>query len=209
MKFLVADDHPMVRDALMRTVQRANGDAEVYEAQDFATTQRLCTTVEPDLALIDLNMPGMHGLEGLRALRAQCPAMALIVASGQDDPPTVRAVLATGARGFFPKSSASELLLQAIRLVQAGGVYLPECVLDDMRAGAVPDEPDSAGLTPRQFAVLQRLLLGSPNKVIARELSLTEGTVKIHIAAILRALHARNRTEAVVRARSLGLDNGT
>ena len=76
-------------------------------------------------------------------------------------------------------------------------------------AGAAPDEADSAGLTPRQFAVLQRLLLGSPNKVIARELSLTEGTVKIHIAAILRALHARNRTEAVVRARALGLDNGT
>jgi two-component system, NarL family, nitrate/nitrite response regulator NarL len=205
MRVLIADDHPMVRDAIARAVQRADADAEVHEAQDFASAQDLCESLLPELALLDLNMPGMNGIEGLRRLRLRFPALALIVASGQEDPPTIRAVLATGVSGFFPKSAAPELLLQAIRLVQAGGVYVPAGVLADFRDG-VPPPVGVAGLTPRQLAVLRRLLHGWPNKVIARELGLTEGTVKVHIAAILRALQARNRTEAVVRARELGFD---
>ncbi len=208
MKVLVADDHPLVRDALVRTVRRADADADVHEAHDFASARAVCAAVEPDFALVDLNMPGMSALDGVRTLHALHPAMALVVASGQDDPPTIRAVLAAGARGFFPKSSPSELLLQAIRLVQAGGVYVPPRVLEDVRDGGDVAASSRSELTPRQLAVLQRLLRGAPNKTIARELALTEGTVKIHIAAILRALHARNRTEAVFRARALGLDEG-
>ena len=209
MKILVADDHPLVRDALVRTVLRADAGADVHEAHDFASARDLCAAVQPDLALVDLNMPGMGALDGVRALHALHPAMALVVASGQDDPPTIRSVLAAGARGFFPKSSPSELLLQAIRLVQAGGIYVPPRVLDDVMDGVTPGAPVRTDLTPRQLAVLHRLLRGAPNKTIARELGLTEGTVKIHIAAILRALHARNRTEAVVRAQELGLDDGS
>jgi DNA-binding NarL/FixJ family response regulator len=207
MKVLIADDHPLVRDALARTVRRADVQAEVHEAHDFDSARALCEHEAPALALVDLNMPGMQGLDGVRRLRQQFPHVALIVASGQEDAPTIRAVLATGAHGFFPKSAAPELLLQVIRLVQAGGVYVPEGVLADFHDGLPPARPDAAGLTPRQLEVLQRLSRGLPNKLIARELSLTEGTVKIHIAAILRALRARNRTEAVVRARELGLDD--
>jgi DNA-binding NarL/FixJ family response regulator len=209
MNVLVADDHPLVRDALCRTVQRAEAQACVHEAADFAGIQAQCAAVAPALALIDLNMPGMNGLDGLRWLRQHFPALALIVASGQEDAPTIRAVLATGARGFFPKSAAPELLLQAIRLVQAGGTYVPAGVMADFQDGLPPARADTAGLTPRQIDVLQRLLRGLPNKLIARDLGLTEGTVKIHIAAILRALQARNRTEAVVRARELGVGDGT
>lgn len=205
MKVLIADDHPLVRDAMTRTVHRIDAQAEVHEAQDFAGAQCLCEALQPQLALLDLNMPGMNGLEGLRRLRQQFPPLRLIVASGQEDPPTIRAVLGTGASGFFPKSGPPELLVQAIRTVLAGGVYVPASVLADFRDGAPPARPDVAGLTPRQIDVLHRLLRGWPNKLIARELGLTEGTVKIHIAAILRALQARNRTEAVVRARELGL----
>lgn len=208
MRIVVADDHPLVRDALARTVRRADPSAEVHEAQDYASVQCLCTALAPELALVDLNMPGMNGVEGLRLLRRQFPALAIIVASGQEDPPTIRNVLSAGANGFFPKTADPELLLQAIRLVQAGGVYVPAGVLADFQDGLPPLRPHSAGLTPRQLAVLQRLLRGLPNKLIARDLSLTEGTVKIHIAAILRALRARNRTEAVIRARELGLDGG-
>ena len=207
MRILVADDHPLVRDALAHTLRRADAEAEVHEAQDFDGALGLCEALQPELALLDLNMPGMNGLEGLRRLRRQFPQLRLIVASGQEDPPTMRAVLATGASGFFPTSGAAELLLQAIRIVQAGGIYVPPGVLADFRDGAPPAPPDAAGLTPRQLDVLQRLLRGWPNKLIARELGLTEGTVKIHIAAILRALRARNRTEAVIRARELGLDD--
>lgn len=205
---LVADDHPMVRDALALTVRRADAHAEVHEAHDFATAHALCEALSPELALLDLNMPGMNGLEGLRQIRQHFPDMALIVVSGQEDPPTMRAVLATGANGFFPKAATPDLLLQAIHLVQAGGVYMPAEVLGDFHDGAPPARANASGLTPRQLAVLQRLLRGWPNKLIARELGLTEGTVKIHIAAILRALQVRNRTEAVVRACELGLDQG-
>lgn len=208
MNVLVADDHPLVRDALCRTMLRADPQAIVHEAEDFASVQAQCAACAPALALIDLNMPGMNGLAGLRWLRGNCPALALIVASGQEDAPTIRAVLAVGARGFFPKSAAPELLLQAIRLVQAGGVYVPAGVMADFQDGLPPARVDTAGLTPRQFDVLQGLLRGLPNKLIARELGLTDGTVKMHIAAILRALQARNRTEAVVRARALGVGDG-
>lgn len=208
MNVLVADDHPLVRDAISRTVRRADAAACVHEAADYAAAQRVCLATAPALALVDLNMPGMGGIEGVRNLRLQFPQMTLIVASAQEDAPTIRAVLSAGARGFFPKSAEPELLVQAIRLVQAGGTYVPTGVVADYEDGRPPVKAGVAGLTPRQMDVLHRLLRGLPNKLIGRELGLTEGTVKIHIAAILRALQARNRTEAVVLARELGVPDG-
>ena len=208
MKILVADDHPLVRDALARTVASLDAVVEVFEAADFDSLRQLVAEHDLDLALVDLNMPGMRGLGGLQALRSDYPTLVLIVASAQDDAATIRQVLATGVSGFIPKTQSREVVLQAIRLVLAGGVYVPSRALGD--ADAAPFNIGSANggnaqLTPRQLDVLALLLLGRPNKLIARELGLTEGTVKIHIAAILRTLGASNRTEAVVRARELGL----
>lgn len=209
-RVLIADDHPMVRDALARTVRGLNLDACIIEADSRQTLLAAIATSRPDLALIDLNMPGMNGTEGLRHLRLTHPTMPIVVASAQDDASTIRAVMAIGVSGFIPKSESPDLISQAIRLVLAGGVYVPvrslsdgsdrPASLDVMRAS----ESDH-GLTPRQLDVLGLLLRGLPNKLIARELGLTEGTVKVHLAAILRALAARNRTEAVVRARQLGI----
>ena len=209
MKVLIADDHPMVRDALARTVRELDATTEVLQAGDFESLLRLALDergAPPDLALLDLNMPGMNGVAGLRRLRELLPTLPIVVASGQDDAVTIRNVLAAGAAGFIPKSERVEVLLNALRLVQAGGIYVPLRSLDDPAAVAAPAQALAAGLTPRQRDVLRALSRGQPNKLIARELGLTEGTVKIHIAAILRALQARNRTEAVVRARELGLD---
>lgn len=212
MNLLIADHHPLLRSALCRSAQGAEAHACVHEATGFQEVQALCASIAPALALIDLDLPGMNGLQGVHWLRERFSCMALIVASGQEDGPTIRAVLATGARGFFPKSAAPELLPLAIRLVQAGSVYVPVAAIADItgiahRPTTQPAGPAAAhrlnSLTPRQSAVLQGLLRGLPNKLIARELGLTEGTVKIHIAAILRALQARNRTEAVIRAREL------
>lgn len=210
MKILIADDHPLVRDALARTVASLDAVVEVVEAADFEAIRRLAAEQDFDLAMIDLNMPGMQGLNGLKALRREFPTLVLIVASAQDDSATIRNVLSTGVSGFIPKTESRDVVLQAIRLVQAGGVYIPARALAD-HAGALAPAGSShsgssdAALTPRQLDVLARLLQGRPNKVIARDLGLTEGTVKIHIAAILRTLGASNRTEAVVRARELGL----
>jgi DNA-binding NarL/FixJ family response regulator len=204
MNVLIADDHPLVRDALARTVQQLCADVQVRQAGDLDGLLRLAAQGDADLALVDLNMPGMDGIVGLRRLREAAPTLPIVVASGQEDPMTIRAVLAAGAVGFIPKSERSEVLLGALRLVQAGGTYVPSRLLDST-ARPPPTDLHSAELTPRQLDVLRCLLRGEPNKLIARELGLTEGTVKIHIAAILRALHARNRTEAVVRARALGI----
>ena len=216
MRVLIADDHPMVRDALAMAVRSLGPEVEVAEADCYAGVCTLAGGGAFDLAVVDLNMPGMNGVDGLRGLRSAFPTLALIVASGQDDPATIRAVLAIGVSGFIPKSEPSELVLQAIRLVRAGGVYVPARHLMLQRAdvdgmdgaawrGGSAEHLPGHGMTPRQIDVLRLLMKGQSNKLIARELGLTEGTVKVHLAAILRALRVRNRTEAVVRARDLGI----
>ena len=205
MKVLIADDHPLVRDALKRTLLLVEPGAQVLEAADYAGALQLMQTEPLQLALLDLHMPGMDRVDGLRRLRLLFPQLPIALASGEDDPVVIRATLSAGAVGFLPKSESPELLQQALRLVLGGGTYLPAQALADLRHGAPPPRPDASGLTPRQLDVLRCLMRGQPNKLIARELGLTEGTVKIHIAAILRVLQARNRTEAVVVARDLGL----
>jgi DNA-binding NarL/FixJ family response regulator len=200
---VIADDHPLVRDALGRIVCQLEGGVQLLEAGDYATLIERLAAAAPDLLLVDLNMPGMDGLDGLRRLRAKFPTLVIVVASGQDDAPTIRAALAVGINGFIPKVDSAELLLQALRLVRAGGVYIPASTLGDPRHPAAVS--NNLNLTARQLDVLRLLSKGEPNKVIARQLGLTEGTVKIHIAGLLRGLQVRNRTEAVVRARELGL----
>lgn len=204
MKVLIADDHPLVRDALARSVRELDAAAEVLEAGDLAGLLRAAQHVGADFAIVDLQMPGMDGVIGLRQLREAAPTLPVVVASGQEDAATIRAVLAAGAMGFIPKSERPEVLLGALRLVRSGGTYVPPRLLESPPGAAAPVR--ASDFTPRQLDVLRLLMRGEPNKVIARRLDLTEGTVKIHIAAILRTLQARNRTEAVVRARELGID---
>lgn len=204
MKVLIADDHPMVRDALSRTVRAVEPDVEILEAKNYAEIEE-CLRVLPDLVLLDIDMPGMDGIAGIRRLREAHPGLSMVVASGEDDPVTIRSVLAIGVAGFLPKAEQPEVLMHALRLVLSGGTFTPSQALSDFHDGHPAQRPNASGLTPRQLDVLRLLMRGEPNKVIARELGLTEGTVKIHIAAILRALQSRNRTEAVVTARNMGI----
>ena len=205
MNVLIVDDHPMVRDALTQTVQALADHVEVCQAADYVGLMGALTRTGFDLALLDLQIPGMDGVAGVQRIRTAAPMLPLVVVSGQEDGDTIRAVLAAGAAGFVPKTSSASVMVGALRLVLAGGVFVPQQLL-----AAVPAATRSAGsgLTPRQLDVLHGLLKGLPNKLIARELGLTEGTVKIHIAAILRVLQARNRTDAVLRARAAGLADG-
>ena len=148
-------------------------------------------------------------------MRQRCPDLPIIVLSGQEDPAVMRDVLDCGAQGYIPKAYSPAVMVSAVRLVMAGGVYVPPMLLsmsgrDDALAPGAAGQSAAAGvealgdlLTERQVDVLRLLSQGQPNKVIGRSLGISEGTVKIHLAAICRALHARNRTEAVMKARVL------
>ncbi len=203
MRVLIADDHPLVRDALARVLECVDDSLHVVEAGDGVALEAMLQSQPFDLALVDLMMPAMEGPEGIRRLRRRWPTLPVIVVSGQVDPGIVRAVLEAGAAGFVPKTGAADVLVQACRTVCAGGVYVPPHALLALRdSQAVPRD---VVLTPRQHDVLALLMQGEPNRRIAQQLGVTEGTVKLHIASLLRALRARNRTEAVFRARQMGL----
>ncbi len=205
MKFLLADDHQMVRLALRVALAPLDAGLVFVEAENAERAIAEADAHEDlDLVLIDIHMPGMGGVEGVRRLRAAHPALPLIACSAREDGALVKELLALGVAGFIPKSDTTQVILQAVKLVLAGGTYVPPRLL----AAEVPSGP-AASLTPRQADVLRLLALGKPNKVIARELDISEATVKVHLLAVFRALGARNRTEAVVIAqRSLPGKNG-
>lgn len=212
MKILVADDHALFRDGLRYMLARLGEDVEILQAKDCAEALTLAASrSDLDLILLDLAMPGMDGLVGLRALRARNPAVPVVILSASEEPAEMRLALEGGAMGFIPKSSTSDVMLGALRLVLSGGVYVPLAFMERFQSGRTPGATlasslETLGLTPRQHDVLRLLGKGQSNKEIARVLGLAEGTVKLHISAILRALGVDNRTQAVVAAaRLLGL----
>ncbi|MDH2239911.1 response regulator transcription factor [Pigmentiphaga sp. GD03639] len=218
MKILIADDHRLVIEAVKVKLAELGPDVEFRMALKVEDLRREATD-DLDLALIDLTMPGAEGYSHIAELRERLPALPIIVLSGVEDPDVMRAAIDLGALGFIPKAYSPDVMLSAVRLVLAGGVFVPQMMLSGMPhqpAGAPPAAADAAGgarstsldqlrglLTERQIDVLRLLSQGKPNKLIARDLGISEGTVKIHLAAIFRALDVRNRTEAVVAARGL------
>ncbi|MBN9404025.1 MAG: response regulator transcription factor [Burkholderiales bacterium] len=215
MKILIADDHRLIIDAVADKLSELEPGIEFVAAVD--ARELLERVGEPlDLALVDLSMPGADGLSHIQQVRQRCPDLPIIVLSGQEDPAVMRDVLDCGAQGYIPKAYSPAVMVSAVRLVMAGGVYVPPMLLSMSGRDAGPSA-DAAGqpaeaargealgdlLTERQVDVLRLLSQGQPNKVIGRSLGISEGTVKIHLAAIFRALNARNRTEAVMKARAL------
>jgi len=177
----------------------------VLEAGDLDEAMELVTRhPDVDLMLLDLNMPGMNGQTGIERVTEVYPQLPVIVLSASETKEIVHAVMAAGASGFIPKSSSSAVMQSAIRLVLAGGVYLPPQLLTADAVGSAGHN-GQAKLTDRQRDVLRLLAAGMSNKQICRELELGEGTIKVHIAAIFRALDVSNRTEAANAAHRLGL----
>jgi DNA-binding NarL/FixJ family response regulator len=204
LKLLLADDHEMVRLAMRHALAPLAPEICWLEAQNAADVERWAAE-DPDLALVDLNMPGSDGVPWIGRLRARFPTLPIIVVSAEESGERVRGLIDCGVAGFIPKSDSSAVVLQAVRLVLSGGTYAPLRLLSgrhEQRAGApaAPDATPIHGLTQRQLDVLTLLARGLPNKRIASELGLSEGTVKVHLLAIFRALDVRNRTEAVVAA---------
>ena len=206
-KFLIIDDHPLFREALHSAVELAYPDSDT---QDAASLDEACSFLTKDnsydLALLDLSIPGVRGMEGLLHLRTHFPRLPVVVVSGNDDPRIVSQVLAYGAAGFIPKSSKKAVLADAIQHVMNGAVYIPE---EFNEAGESLDAKTRemiqrvASLTPQQMKVLKMICDGLLNKQIAYELSVGETTVKAHVSEILRKLNVFSRTQAVIEISKL------
>jgi len=205
MKILVADDHALIREALRLLLQELDSDTTVIEAVDGESARRLVAAhPELDLALLDLRLPGVSGLDLLGELRSGYPDLPIVVLSGVEDAATMRAALDRGAMGFIPKSSSNRVMLGALRLVLSGGRYLPSELLT-AAVTATPESFSKIKLTERQRDVLRLMVQGQSNKQICRELGLAEPTVKIHVTAILRALNVTSRAQAIVAVNRFGL----
>ncbi len=222
MKILLVDDHALITNAMTTLLLDLDPQAEIHTAGDAPGAEKLVEQhPDADLMLLDLGLPGTTGTTLLETLVGRAPDLKILVLSGVQDQRTVMRVLQLGAAGFLPKSMATETLINAVRFVMSGGVYIPADLLEDATRGAsmlgLPERgrdmlgrPTSGRvqLTERQEQVLQLLARGSPIKIICRELGLSEGTVKTHVTAIYRAFGASNRTEALLAARRNGYDVG-
>jgi DNA-binding NarL/FixJ family response regulator len=214
MKILVVDDHVLIREALRGVLRDLSKDATVLEAAEYRHAVRLLEEHgEVALVLLDLNLPDRDGFAALAELRERYPAIAVVVLSGFHGRDNVLKALDLGAMGFIPKSAPRDVMLAALRLVFSGGVYVPPEALagrepqPDRVAPETPRvSPADVGLTRRQVEVLALMMQGKSNKAICRMLDMAEPTVKNHVTAILKALQAENRTEAVIKAGQLGWD---
>jgi DNA-binding NarL/FixJ family response regulator len=213
MKVLLLDDHVLVREAMRGVIAELQPDAAVIEAATCVDGLSLMQQ-HGDVALVmlDLGLPDRNGLDALEELRERYPATSVVMLSGANDRDSVATALAKGALGFIPKSASRDVLVNALRLVLAGGIYIPPEILIDSEPASPPARsadrrsPADLGLTPRQVEVLALMMQGKSNKLICRTLDLAEPTVKNHVSAILRALGAVNRTEAALAAEKLNWD---
>jgi DNA-binding NarL/FixJ family response regulator len=210
-RILIADDHPLFRLALAQTVRDAVAGAVVGEAATLDEVRaHLAVHPDTDLVLLDLHMPGSHGLMGLAALRAAHPAVAVAMISAHDHPATVRRALAHGACAYIPKRLGLEPLRAALAAVLACETWVPPGLHEDETSPAAEDRALAsrlASLTPQQFKVLERVAQGRLNKQIADELGVQERTIKAHLSVIFEKLGVRNRTQAGVLLRSLELND--
>lgn len=210
-KILIADDHPLFRLALAQALRGIVPDARLLEAESLEAARRtLADEPDTDLVLLDLHMPDSHGLMGLASLRAQYPAVAVVMISAHDDPIVIRRALDFGAAGFISKRADLPALEEGLRAVLACEEYVPPELREPVARAPSAESDDQlavrlGSLTPQQFRVLQRVAEGWLNKQIAAELGFTERTAKAHMSAIFEKLNVRNRTQAGVLLRMLEL----
>jgi len=202
-RVLIIDDHPLVRDGLRSVVAVSFDGCEIHEASSL---EEALATLEKqsnfDLILLDLNIPDVKRLDGLRLLRSRYPILPVVMVSGAFDRAIVREALAAGAAGFIPKSMRRSGIMDALRRIVSGEIYLPEVIGEMTEVSAEESDILSRidSLTPQQKTVLVHLVNGRLNKQIAHDLSVSMTTVKAHVSAILQKLGVFSRTQAVIKA---------
>ncbi len=208
-KILIADDHPLFREAIGNVITTGVSGSEVLETEDLDAALAVARAHDDlDLILLDLNMPGMHGLNGLISLRNEAPTIPVVIISAEEDKQVVLQAITCGAVGFITKSSPREQMTEAITQILDGNVYLPSDIIrttrEPQRTHRHADNPVSperlSALTRRQLLVLERMAQGESNKQIAYHFNIAETTVKAHVSAILRKLGVHNRVQAILSA---------
>lgn len=207
---VIADDHPLVRDALRQTIAQDMASAVFHEAASLAEAETGIRGLgSPDLVLLDLHMPGMRGFTGLAYLRSQFPETPVAMISASTDPRIMRQAIDFGASGFIPKSAPTDDIRSAVREILAGNSWLPADTNDvpDTAAEDAQLAARLANLTPQQLRVLGMLSDGKLNKQIAYDLDISEATVKSHVSSILQKLDVNSRTQAVILAGRLNVED--
>ncbi|MDI3352988.1 response regulator transcription factor [Pseudomonas sp. UYIF39] len=207
-KILIADDHPLFREAIHNVISDGFPGSEVMETADLDSALLLTQEHDDlDLILLDLNMPGMHGLNGLINLRNEAPTIPVVIVSAEQDKQVVLQAITYGAVGFITKSSPRVQMTEAIQQILNGNVYLPPDIIRTQKCGTrrmndAPSFPPELlqALTRKQLLVLERMTKGESNKQIAYTLEIAETTVKAHVSAILRKLNVHNRVQAILSA---------
>jgi DNA-binding NarL/FixJ family response regulator len=206
LRVLVVDDHPLFTAGVTALLSSVDDTEVVATAADGEAAVREATLTRPDVVLMDLNLPGTSGLEATRRIAKASPESVVLVLSMLDDDESVLAAMRAGARGYVLKGAGQEELLAAIRAVAAGGAVFGAAVAGRMLAAldAPPPAPAFPGLTEREAQVLSLMAEGRDNREIAAELQVSSKTVANHVSHILTKLQARDRVDAVLRARNPG-----
>ncbi|HYQ39947.1 MAG TPA: response regulator transcription factor [Pseudomonas sp.] len=208
-KILIADDHPLFREAIHNVIADGFPDSEVMETSDLDSALALTHDHDDlDLILLDLNMPGMHGLNGLMTLRNEAPTIPVVIVSAEEDKQVVLQAITYGAVGFITKSSPRAQMTEAIEQILNGNVYLPSDIIRAGKQAPRRSGQEGSGIAPellqaltrKQLLVLERMTKGESNKQIAYHLDNAETTVKAHVSAILRKLGVQNRVQAILSA---------
>lgn len=209
MKILLADDHALFRDGLILNIKQQNIDAEINSSGSYREAlDALKNAPYPEAIILDLDMPDMSWQQGLPLLQKTSPKSKIIIVSAIEDAAVIKQVMNKGVKGYIPKRLEPKVIMAAIKLVLEGGTYLPPQLLKNISDKKTKNKDKKSLLTPRQKEVLQYIAQGLSNKQIAYEMQISEATVKLHINALLKALKANNRTQALVMAQKLDIIKG-
>lgn len=209
MKLIIADDHELVRDALVTLIQKGEPNATVLQACDFDAAMKLANEHEDiDLVMLDVHMPGMKDMASVKVMREAHAAIPVVLVSGHVQRGDVNRGFELGASGFVPKTMSGKALVAVLHLICSGARYVPELVLDGETSVKQSDANDH-DLSAREMDVLVQLVKGLSNKVIARNLNIEPTTVKLHLRSLFKKLDVGNRTEAALVARDNGLVSRT